>query len=114
VKSWNKEDGWAGVAQALGPLRLIGGVVAVACLPVVFLSDLPAQGWGLFPSQIVPAMVVFIVWALLFDVVMSRVLAAAHGPESRPRYRIVLRFDLVLVVALIVFWGPFYYRALVF
>ncbi len=58
-------------------------------------------------------MVVFIVWALLFDMLMAKILAAAHGPDSRDRYRTVLLFDAVMLAALLLAWGPFYYRILV-
>ena len=100
-------------ARAVGPLRIIAALIAIACVPVVLWSGLPAHGWGVITSQVVPAMVVFIAWTLLFDMLMSQVFAAAHGPESRNRYRTVLIFDAALLATLLLAWGPFYYQVLV-
>ncbi len=97
----------------MGTLRHLGGALVLLFIPAVFLSDVEPTGWGVVPTQVVPALVMFMLWLLLFDIVMSRVFAAAYGNSSRKRYRRVLFFDLTLLFGLLVFWGPFYLRLLV-
>jgi hypothetical protein len=92
----------------LGVLRLIVAAIVVACLPLVFLSGMSGSGWGIIPSQIVPVVVVFLVWALPFDMLMARVFMADAQDADRGRFKAVIKLDVLLLVALLAFWGPFF------
>ena len=94
--------------HVLGPVRATVALIALLCLPMVFFSGADYEGWGIIPSQVVPGLVILMVWALPFDMLMARVfMADLQGPE-RERYRTVIRIDALLVLALVLFWGPFF------
>jgi len=78
------------------------------CLPMVFFATGEAQGWGAVRSYVVPVLVVLLVWILLFDMLMARVLLGEQQGQTRERYKTILRVDAILLGALLLFWGPFY------
>jgi hypothetical protein len=82
--------------------------LVLACLPVAFFATGEAQGWHAVTAYVVPALVVLLVWILLFDMLMARVLMGEQQGESRGRYKTILRVDAILLGALLLFWGPFY------
>jgi hypothetical protein len=70
-------------------------------------------GWSIFSTIIMPALVPLFFMVLLLDALMSAVfLKGTHRPEQRPRYRLSVAFNLVLVVALVIAWYPFFAKAL--
>lgn len=72
-----------------------------------------ASGWSVFSTIVMPAMVPLFCMVLLLDALMSAVfLKGTHLTAQRPRYRLSLAFNLVLVVALVVAWYPFLSKAL--
>ena len=112
----NGEDGTRkgpGLIGELGILRLVVAGIVVICLPLAFLSGADSTGWGVVPSQVVPVIVVLLVWALPFDMLMARVFMADRPDAERRRYRTIIKVDGVLIVALLLFWGPFFFALLV-
>lgn len=103
---------WRRLLQALGPVRVAVAVFALLCLPLVLFSDTDDRGWGLIPGQVAPGLVVLLVWALPFDMLMARVFMTDLQGAARERYRTVIRIDALLVLALILVWGPFFLRLL--
>ena len=97
-------------ARSLGPVRTAVAIVALSCLPLVFFSGADHHGWGIIPSQVVPGLVVLLVWALPFDILMVKVFMTDARDDERTRYRAVIRINLLLILALILFWGPFFLR----
>ena len=97
----------------VGLLRLIIAGIVVLCLPLVFLSGASSAGWGVLPSQVAPVIVVLLVWALPFDMLMARVFMVDRPDGERERYRVIIRFDGILIAALLLFWGPFFFALLV-
>jgi hypothetical protein len=75
---------------------------------MVFLATGDAQGWRAIPSYVAPVLVVLIVWGLLFDMLMARVLMSEQQGLARDRYKAVLLVDAILLAALLLFWMPFY------
>jgi len=72
-----------------------------------------ASGWSVFSTIVMPALMPLFFMVLLLDALMSAVfLKGTHLPAQRPRYRLSLAFDLVLVVALVIAWYPFLSKAL--
>lgn len=99
---------YSGLVAGLGALRVFLVTLVVICLPMVFFSTGETQGWRAVPSYVAPALVVLIVWGLLFDMLMARVLMGEQQGHARDRYKTILLVDAVLLVALLSFWGPFY------
>ena len=93
----------------LGPLRLGLAVLVALCLPMAFFANVEPSGWRVIPVYVAPVLVVILIWVLLLDLLMSRVLMAEKPPQARQPYQMVMRLDGALLVALLVFWGPFYY-----
>jgi len=104
---------WKTWLHALGPVRATVALIALICLPLVFFSGADHHGWGIIPSQVVPGLVVLLVWALPFDILMVKVFMSDARDEERARYRTVIRIDLLLILALILFWAPFFLRLFV-
>lgn len=72
-----------------------------------------AGGWSVFSTIVMPALMPLLFMVLLLDALMSAVfLKGTHLPAQRPRYRLSLAFNLVLLVALVVAWYPFLAKAL--
>ena len=104
-------DAGAGFFSNVGVLRILLAIIVLLCLPMVFLGGASSSGWGLIPSQITPALVVLLVWALPFDMLMARVfMSQAENDSTRIRYRQIIRLDALLILALVMFWGPFFLR----
>lgn len=72
-----------------------------------------ASGWSVFSTIVMPTLVPLFFMLLLLDALMSTVfLKGTHLPALRPRYRLSIAFNLVLVVALVIAWYPFLSKAL--
>lgn len=103
----------AGFARRVGSLRIMLAVVVLLCLPMAFFPSTDPVGWQTVPSYVVPGLVVCIAWGLPFDILMSRVfLIGSNAPEYRHRHRSIVMFDLGLLAALLIFWGPFFLNIL--
>jgi len=97
-----------GFVARLGALRVFLATLVLACLPTVFFATGEAQGWHAIPSYVAPVLVVLVVWGLLFDMLMARVLMGEQQGHARDHYKTILLVDAILLVALLSFWGPFY------
>ena len=98
-----------GFFSSVGWLRILLTFFVLLCLPVAFLSGASSSGWGLLTGQITPALVVLLVWALPFDMLMARVfMSQAEDDSTRRCYRQIIQLDMLLILALVVFWGPFF------
>ncbi len=98
-----------GFMTSVGPLRVGLSVFVLSCLPMAFFAKGGHEGWRVIPVQIAPVMVVIFIWLLLFDILMTRVMLADKPPAEHPRYRRAFLLDVSLLIALLLFWGPFYY-----
>ncbi len=101
-----------GILTSVGPLRIGLSVLVLSCLPLAFFARGGHEGWRVIPVQIAPVLVVILIWLLLFDILMTRIMLADKPPAERPRYRRAFRLDVLLLIALLLFWGPFYYGLL--
>lgn len=97
------------LVQRVGALRIGGAVLIVVCLPMVFFTDVSGTGWGVIPVHVAPVIVLFLVWGLLFDMLMARVFMSAKEGAERARYKTVLVLDGGLILAIVIFWGPFFF-----
>lgn len=104
---------WQHWLTLLGPVRACVALIALLCLPMVFLSGGEAyEGWRIIPDQVVPGLVVLIVWALPFDILMIKVFMSDQDEAAKARGRQVIRIDLLLIILLLLFWVPFFMRVL--
>ena len=99
----------AGFPGGIGPLRLALSVFVLSCLPMAFFAQGGGEGWRVIPVHIAPVLVVIFIWLLLFDMLMTRIMLADKPPAEHPRYRLAFRVDVSLLLALLLFWGPFFY-----
>lgn len=75
---------------------------------MAFFATGEGHGWQAVPSYVAPTLVVLVVWGLLFDMLMARVLMGEQQGQARARYKAILLADAALLGALLLFWGPFY------
>ncbi len=102
----------SGFLASVGPLRIGLSVLVLSCLPLAFFAQGGHEGWRVIPVHIAPVLVIILIWLLLFDILMTRIMLADKPPAERPRYRRAFRLDVSLLFALLLFWGPFYYLLL--
>ncbi len=108
----NQHTAPSGFLAGVGPLRIGLSVLVLSCLPLAFFTQSGHEGWRVIPVHIAPVLVIIFVWLLLFDILMTRIMLADKPPAERPRYRRAFRLDVSLLLALALFWGPFYYALL--
>ena len=108
----HKDAAPAGFLASVGPLRIGLSVFVLSCLPMAFFAQAGHQGWRVVPAYIAPVLVVIFIWLLLFDMLMTRIMLADKPPAEHPRYRRAFRLDVSLLLALLLFWGPFFYSLL--
>ncbi len=94
--------------KQVGPLRLLFAALVVFCLLLAFLPDGNGTGWYVLSAHVAPALVILIIWVLLFDLLMASILMSQKHGQERLRYRHILLWDGSLLVTLIAFWGPFF------
>ena len=102
------QSGKTNFLSNIGALRTMLAILVIVCVGLVFFSQTEAVGWGRIPSQVTPALVVLLAWVLAFDLLMARVLMSDQNDAVRRRYRSVIKLDLILLAALLLFWGPFF------
>lgn len=96
----------------VGVLRIAVAVIVVTFLPFIFFDGQSQTVFGIIATLVVPGLVLFVIWALPFDIIMACVfMVDKQGPE-RSCYKTVVKLDIALLVMLLVFWGPFFFRLL--
>ena len=100
----------------LGPLRC-----GLATLTLVVMAAAPfADGtvhmhdWRLFPSVIAPTIVTMLAFTFPLDLTMTRIFMQDADPDERRRLAGVMRFEAVLLVAMLAAWTPFMLKVLDF
>lgn len=96
--------------QQMGVLRvvLVGGAILDILLapnpgtPVVY------TGWAVVTTLIVPVLAPILLQVLLLDALMGRVLMSSNQGAERARYRRIMIVNLVIAVALVVGWAPYF------
>ncbi len=99
--------------RQVGVLRLAIATLVLASLPMSLLRSDSHEGLWIIPGQVMPGLVLLLLWSLPFDIIVSRVTILVGSVHPNPRkYRAVLFLDLAMIAALLLFWGPFFYRLL--
>ena len=94
--------------KQVGTLRVLLAAMVVFCLLMLFFRGGDDTGWYVIPAHVAPALVILTIWVLLFDMLMSSIFMSQKHGQERLRYRNLLLWDGFLIVALLVFWGPFF------
>jgi protein-S-isoprenylcysteine O-methyltransferase Ste14 len=106
LNSRNTDNGT--IFKQVGFLRVVWAVIVVFCLVMVFFSEGDDTGWNVIPVHVAPVLVILNIWGLLFDLLMTWLFMMQKSGQERQRYRHVLLWDGLLLVALFAFWGPFF------
>ena len=102
---------------SFGLLRqgLIGLAIATMLLPMIEWVFVQLTGelderslLSISASLIAPVMAPILMVVLLLDMIMSKVRAADDPGSSGDLYRTISRFQLILIVIMLVFWVPFF------
>ncbi len=108
VNSQVKGSGLSEIAAHIGPLRVLVVVLGLLSLPCVFLGEVGTPPWDVIVGQVVPGLVLFMIWALPFDMLMARVFMSDKPADEQLPYRWAIRVDLTLWLLLLAFWGTFF------
>lgn len=104
------------VLKQLGPLR--SGLVALTILVMAAApfadGTVHMHDWRLFPSVIAPTIVMMLVFTFPLDLTMTRIFMQDAPPDERRRLAAVMRFESVLLVAMLAAWTPFMLKVLDF
>lgn len=95
----------------IGVLRLVFFAVITICLPLVFFTqDEPAGLFYNFSTYVAPVLMVLTFWLSIFDIIMSRVMKSDTEDELRKaHFRLIIKLDIMFIILIAVFWGPFFY-----
>mgnify|MGYP003331303033 CR=1 FL=1 len=98
----------------LGTLRvsLVGVMFFLTILSPFALKTTVYEGWGLFSTVIVPALVPIFFFVALLDVLMSAVFKSSVAGEAQARYRLIIRTELVALAIMTIAWFPLFWGVL--
>jgi hypothetical protein len=99
-----------GLMRDLGALRvtLILGALAVMALAPAAGTPPVYAGWSLVPTLIAPTLAPMLFMVLMLDALMGRIMLGSAQGAERARYRRVVTVNLVLGIALALWWTPYF------
>lgn len=94
----------------LGVLRV---ALAVGAVTVMVLAPPPGTvsvytGWAFVPTVLAPVLTPLIFMVLLLDTMMSGIFMIDKDIAGRRHYQMIIVVNLLLVVALVLRWLPYY------
>lgn len=94
----------------LGVLRV---ALVIGAVTTMVLAPPPATagvytGWAFVPTVLVPVLAPLILMVLLLDTMMSAIFMVDKDIVERRRYRMIIIVHLLLVVALVIRWLPYF------
>lgn len=96
--------------QQMGVLRVI--LVGAAILDILAAPNpgtpVAYSGWALVTTLIVPVLAPILLQVLLLDALMSKILMSSNQGAERARYRRIMIVNLVIAVALVLGWVPYF------
>lgn len=93
----------------IGVLRWLVAVLVVLAAPCAFLQDMPLSSpWDVLIGAVLPGVALFFIWAIPLDILMAKVFKAEADAATRVRYQTVIRFDLLVMLILLLSWGYFF------
>jgi len=100
------------VWRRVGPLRLGMSALVLTCLPLALLRGEEATDWFVLLNYIAPVLVLLFFFMLLLDMLMNRVFMAEKPATEQQRHRLAIGLDFLLLVGILLFWGPFFFDLL--
>jgi hypothetical protein len=99
--------------KRLGPLRI---VLALAAVVVIVLrpeagTAVTYAGWDLVVTLLLPVLAPLLFMVIMLDALMSRVMMIEKTGAARGRYRQILWTQLLLGLALLLYWLPYFIAA---
>jgi hypothetical protein len=92
-------------------MRIFVIILALASLVCRFLRDIDLSfPWDIIIIQIVPGLVLFLIWAIPFDMLMARVFMTDKPAAERSRYKAIILIDLIIWLLLVVIWGQVFIK----
>lgn len=102
---YNKPRWW----QQVGVLRWLVALLALVSVPCAFMQNMMfAEPWDIIIRSIMPGVALFLIWAIPLDLIMAKVFQSDGKETSYQRYRIVIRFDLLIWLMILLAWGYFF------
>lgn len=103
-----------GFLTYIGELRAALAGVALLCvmLKPFASSEVRYHDWGLLPDVIAPVTVLILFWGLALDMLMSKVYSFSADEAGKQRFRLIIRMEALLVLALLLSWVPYYVAVL--
>jgi hypothetical protein len=94
----------------LGVLRV---ALLISAVTTMILAPPPATagvytGWAFVPTVLVPVLAPLILMVLLLDTMMSAIFMIDKDIAERRRYRMIIVTHLLLVLALVARWSPYF------
>ena len=102
--------------RSIGVLRCGHALIALAVICAAPFADgsVYLEDWRIFPSVIAPAVMMMILFGLPLDIAMSRIFMVDATEAERQRLRLVVRFDVALLLVVFFAWLPFMTQVLDF
>lgn len=99
-----------GLFEKIGLLRVLHALLLLALiLSAPFAGGESARsGIEMWPTLIAPALVPIFVFVLPLDMTMAAISRSGQHGDERARLTTVIRFDLLLLLLLLVAWLPFF------
>ncbi|MDC0948017.1 hypothetical protein OAS86_01570 [Gammaproteobacteria bacterium] len=98
----------------LGVLRtaLLLIIVLLIVVAPLALGESGHSGWRLMTSAVFPALMPMMLFVLMLEMTMCRVLMSGQPESERARLRAIIRLEALLTLLMILAWLPFLYRLL--
>ncbi|MEZ5591390.1 MAG: hypothetical protein R3F53_12070 [Gammaproteobacteria bacterium] len=99
-------DSWP---RQIGPLRWMVAILALVAAPCAYLQDVSmGSPWDLLIKTVMPGVALFLIWAIPLDILMAKVFKSEADAATQARYRRVIRFDLMVMLVMLLSWGYFF------
>ena len=95
----------------IGPLRIMVSLLALATLPWAFIQEITRPPWDIIIGQITPGLVLFLLWAIPFDMIMAKVFMSDAESAEKARLYNIIKIDVMVWLLLLICWG-FYFSTL--
>ena len=97
--------------KQIKPLRIM---LALLALSILVLRPEPGAlpnyaGFELVTTLLAPTLAPIVLMLLFLDALMSQVLSRAQEGVEKLRHGRIVKFDLILALALLVYWLPYFY-----